>query len=206
MMTTHKLLVATNNAHKLEEYREIFATLPIALTSPAEEGLTLDPAETGDTFRENAIIKALAFARASGLPALADDSGLEVDALNGAPGIYSARYGDTAKNDHAGRYTLLLQQLAAKNVAWPQRTARFRCVIALAVDDAIIGTADGTVEGFIATEPKGQHGFGYDPVFFVPDFNQHLAELPPDVKHSISHRGRAARAAIPIIEQILQPK
>lgn len=203
MMTTPKLLVATNNTHKLEEYREIFAELPLTLTSPAEEGLTLDPAETGDTFQENAIIKALAFARASGLPALADDSGLEVDALNGAPGVYSARYGDTAKNDHVGRYRLLLQQLAAKNVPWSQRTARFRCVIALAVDEVVIGTADGMVEGFISTEPKGQYGFGYDPVFYVPEFNQNLAELPPDVKHTISHRGRAARAAIPLIEQLL---
>jgi XTP/dITP diphosphohydrolase len=204
MMTTPKLLVATNNAHKLEEYREIFAELPVTLTSPAEEGLTLDPAETGDTFRANAIIKALAFARASGLPAMADDSGLEVDALNGAPGVYSARYGDTAKDDHVGRYTLLLQQLAAKELPWSQRTARFRCVIALAVDDAVIGTVDGAVEGFISTAPKGQYGFGYDPVFYVPEFDQNLAELPPDVKHSISHRGRAARVAIPLIEQILQ--
>ena len=199
-----KLLIATNNAHKLAEYREIFSDIPLAFTSPDAEGLSLDPKETGNTFVANAKIKALAFAAASGLPVMADDSGLEVDALNGAPGIYSARYGNTAKDDHQGRYQLLLRQLAEKNVPWDERTARFRCVIVVAMDNTVIGTADGTVEGFIDYKPKGVHGFGYDPVFFVPEFDKTMAELPPAVKHSISHRGRAARAAIPIIEELLK--
>ena len=195
-----KLLIATNNRHKLEEFQEILANLPLTITYPAAEGIHLEPAETGATFAENAIIKALAFAQASGLPVLADDSGLEVDALGGEPGVYSARYGHTAKADHAGRYRLLLAKLAAQTVPWAERTARFRCVIAVAVKDRLIGTAEGRVEGLIALEPKGSGGFGYDPVFFLPEFNRTLAELSSSQKHAISHRGRAVRAAIPLIE------
>ncbi|MEW5961279.1 MAG: RdgB/HAM1 family non-canonical purine NTP pyrophosphatase [Chloroflexota bacterium] len=198
-----KLLIASNNPHKIGEYQEILADLPLTLTYPAVEGLELDPAETGATFEENAIIKALAFARASRLPTLADDSGLEVDALGGEPGVVSARYGNTARDNHTGRYRLLLEKLAAKQVPWAERTARFRCVVALAVQDKLIGTAQGTVEGFIAYEPKGSGGFGYDPVFFVPEFNRTLAEVTSDQKHRISHRGQAARAAAPLIRQVL---
>ena len=196
------LLVATNNRHKLEEYQEILAGLPFRLTHPGAEGLALDPAETGTTFEENAIIKATAFAQASGLPTLADDSGLEVDALGGEPGVFSARYGDTAKNDHAGRYRLLLERLAARNLSWAERTARFQCVVAVALPDRLIGTAQGSVEGIITFEPKGCGGFGYDPVFFVPDMDRTMAELTPAQKHSISHRGRATRAAIPLLARL----
>jgi XTP/dITP diphosphohydrolase len=200
-----KLLIATNNSHKLAEFQEIFSGLPIAITSPAEEGLSLDPEETGVTFEENAIIKALAFAQASGLPTLADDSGLEVDALGGEPGVYSARYAKTVKDDHVGRYQIVLQKLAAQQTTWPERTARFRCVVAIATKtDGLIGAVQGVVEGFIAYEPKGTGGFGYDPIFFFPEFNQTLAQLPPGEKHRVSHRGRAARAAIPLIKQLLQ--
>ncbi len=201
-MTTAKLLIATNNPHKLDEYKEIFFDLPVTLTFLAEEGITLDPAETGATFEENAIIKALAFAQVGAFPVLADDSGLEVDALEGEPGVYSARYGHTKKHDHAGRYKIVLDKLAAKNVPWAERTARFRCVIALATKDGLIGTVQGALEGFINNEPKGHGGFGYDPIFFVPELNQTLAQLSSAKKHSISHRGRAARAAIPLIEQL----
>lgn len=204
-MSNTKLLIASNNPHKIEEYTAIFAGLPLTLTWPAAEGITLDPAETGATFEENAIIKARAFAKAGGLLTLADDSGLEVDALGGEPGVFSARYGNTAKNDHIGRYRLLLERLAAKDVPWPQRTARFRCVVALANGDTLIGTAQGTVEGFIAYRPKGSGGFGYDPVFFVPELNRTLAQLTPEQKHSISHRGRAARAALPLITRFIKP-
>lgn len=196
-----KLLIATNNAHKIKEFQEIFADLPLTLTYPADEGLALDPAETGTTFAENAIIKARAFARASGLLTLADDSGLEVDALGGEPGVYSARYGQTAKDDHAGRNQLVLSKLAAKNLTWSQRTARFRCVVALVAGEHLVGTVEGTIEGFIAYEPKGSNGFGYDPIFYVPEFNQTLAQLSSAAKHHISHRGRAARAATPLIRQ-----
>ena len=196
-----KLLIATNNAHKLIEYQEIFADLPLTITSLANEGIPLDPEETGLTFAENAILKAKAFAQASGLPTLADDSGLEIDALNGEPGVYSARYGNTAKDDHVGRYQIVLNKL--KDVPWLERTARFKCVIAIATPTEVIGTVEGTVEGLINFEPLGENGFGYDPVFFVSEFDETMAQVSSAKKHSISHRGRAARAAIPLIEQVL---
>lgn len=199
-----KLLIATNNLHKLEEYREIFADLPLTITSLAEEGIELDPEETGTTFVANAILKAEAFAQESHLLTLADDSGLEVDALDGEPGVYSARYGGTAKDDHIGRYQLVLDKLAAQNTPWAERTGRFRCVVVLATQEGIIGTAEGNVEGYIAYEPKGQNGFGYDPVFYFPEFDQTLAEVSSAQKHTVSHRGRAARTAIPLIKNHLK--
>jgi XTP/dITP diphosphohydrolase len=197
-----RLLIATNNLNKIKEYKEIFADLPVAITYPEDEDIQLDPEETGASFEENAIIKAKAFAQISDLPSLADDSGLEVDALGGEPGVYSARYGDTEKDDHAGRCQLVLDKLAANNVPWSKRTGRFRCVLALVNKAGLIGTAEGTVEGYIDYGPKGSNGFGYDPIFFVPEFNQTLAEVTSAQKHSISHRGRAARAAIPLIRQL----
>ena len=199
-----KLLIATNNRGKLQEYQEILVNLPVTLTYLDAEGITLDPEETGATFVENAIIKAQAFAQTSGLLTLADDSGLEVDALGGEPGVYSARYGQTGRPDQPRRNQLVLDQLAAKNVPWAERTARFRCVVALATPERVIGTVEGTVEGFIIYEPKGNNGFGYDPIFFVPEFNQTLGEVAAEQKHSISHRGRAAQAAIPLIEQAVK--
>jgi XTP/dITP diphosphohydrolase len=201
-----KLLIATNNANKVEEYREILADLPVAVTYLADEGITLDPEETGTTFQENAILKAHAFAQASGLLTLADDSGLEVDALDGEPGVYSARYGGTAKNDHVGRCHLVLDKLAAKNIPWAERTARFRCVIALATPERLLETVEGTVEGIIDYDLKGDNGFGYDPIFFVPQLNQTLGEAPGAVKHRISHRGQAGRAAAAVVERLVRGK
>lgn len=199
-----KLLIATNNPNKAQEYQEILADLPVTVTYLADEGITLDPEETGATFAENAIIKAQAFAQASGLLTLADDSGLEVDALGGEPGVYSARYGGTAKDDHAGRNQLVLGKLATLNIPWIERTGRFRCVIALATPERLISTVEGTVEGYIAYESKGSNGFGYDPIFFVPELNQTLGEAPSAVKHRISHRGRAGRAAAEVIERMVK--
>lgn len=199
-----KLLIATNSPHKIKEYREIFETLPVVLTTPVEEGISLNPKETGTTFEENALIKAQAFAQASDLLTLADDSGLEVDALGGEPGVYSARYGGTARRDQVGRYRLVLNKLTAKNVPWAERTARFRCVVAVATTAKIVGTAQGTIEGFIAYEPKGSNGFGYDPIFYVPEFDQTLAQLSSVEKHRISHRGRAARSAIPLLKPLIE--
>ena len=170
-----KLLIATNNPGKLREYQEILADLPVELVSPADSGLTLDPEETGSTFEENAIIKSQAFAQASGLLTLADDSGLEIDALHGEPGVYSARYGNTAKKDHAGRYQLVLEKLA--DTPADERTARFKCVVALAIAATVVGTAEGAVEGVITGEPKGDGGFGYDPIFLVPEFGRTMAQL-----------------------------
>jgi len=195
-----KLLIATNNLHKIEEFQEILADLPYELVSPQQIGLELDPDETGTTFEANAQIKAEAFAAASGLLTLADDSGLEIDALQGEPGVYSARYGNTAKHDHVARYQLVLAKMAA--IPWEQRTARFRCVIALATPTALVGFAEGKVEGFISYEPKGSGGFGYDPIFFIPELNQHMAELSSAQKHQISHRGRAAQAAVPLLAKV----
>lgn len=195
-----KLLIATNNPGKLREYQEILADLPVELVSPVDVGLALDPEETGSTFKENAIIKAQAFAQASGLLTLADDSGLEIDALNGEPGVYSARYGNTAKKDHEGRYRLVLEKLA--DTPAEKRTARFKCVVALAAGEAVVGTADGAVEGVITFAPKGEGGFGYDPVFFVPEFERTMAELTSAEKNSISHRSRAVHTAMPMIERL----
>ena len=198
-MLLPKLLIATNNPGKIAEFQEIFADLPLTLTSLAAEGIDLDPEETGMTFEANALLKVEAFAAASDLLILADDSGLEIDALGGEPGVYSARYGDTAKNDDKKRVDLVLQKMQA--VPWRERTARFRCVVALATAERVIGTAEGAVEGFIGYEPKGQNGFGYDPIFYYPEFDCTLAEAASEQKHRISHRGRAARAAIALIEQ-----
>ena len=188
-----RLLLASNNAHKLSEYRALFAVLPFTLQVPKDLGLTLDVAETGQTFTENAVLKARAFARAAGVAALADDSGLEVDALGGLPGTRSRRYAGEDATD-AGRMALLLERL--RGVATTERTARFRCVIAVAAaDGSLLGCVEGTVEGLIATEPRGTHGFGYDPVFWLPEHGCTMAELSPEEKNAISHRARAAAAA-----------
>ncbi|MFZ5917667.1 MAG: XTP/dITP diphosphatase [Chloroflexota bacterium] len=199
-MAPRKLLVATNNPGKVREYAELLNDLPVVLTYPAQEGLSLEVEETGDTFAENATLKAQAFAHTSGLLTLADDSGLEVDALNGAPGVFSARYAGQGASDE-DRYRLLLRHLA--HVPARQRTARFRCVVALAVPEGRVYTAEGCCEGVIGFEPRGCHGFGYDPVFYLPERGQTMAELSSEVKNRISHRARAVQAAIPILRRLL---
>lgn len=197
-----KILIATNNPHKIEEFKEIFAGIPLEITFPRAEGLDLEPEETGTTFEENAIIKATAFAQVSGLLTIADDSGLEVDALNSEPGVYSARYGDTPKDAHRQRYELVLQKMAA--VPDEKRTARFRCAMAIVLPEMVVDVVHGTVEGVINREAVGDGGFGYDPIFFVPEFGSTLAELSSAEKHAISHRGRAARAAVPILQKLVE--
>jgi XTP/dITP diphosphohydrolase len=200
-----KLLVATNNRGKIREYKEILEEgLPpeVEITFPAQEGLDLDVEESGETFEENALLKAVEFARASGLLTLADDSGLEVDALGGAPGVYSARYAGPGTTD-ADRYRKLLGELA--DVPPEARAARFRCVVALAGPDGVIGSAQGTVEGEIGFEARGSMGFGYDPVFTVEGYGGlTMAELPPEVKNRISHRARALQAAMPLLKQAIE--
>ncbi len=187
-----KLLVATNNPGKVREFEELLAGLPFEVTFPAREGIALEVEESGATFEDNARLKALAYARASGLPTLADDSGLEVDALGGAPGVWSARYAGPGAGD-ADRYQKLLNALAG--VPDGRRTARFRCVVALAWPDGAIRTAEGRCEGQIGWAPRGEHGFGYDPVFIVDGSGgQTMAELPPEIKNRISHRARAVQA------------
>lgn len=194
------LLVATHNRGKVKEFAEMLADLELAWLTLDDIGLAKDVAETGQTFAENAILKAQTYAAETGYLTLADDSGLEVDALNGEPGIYTARYGG-AGLDHEGRYLLLLKNLVG--VTGADRAARFRCVIALATPQGLLGTADGVCEGMIAEAPVGEGGFGYDPVFFLPDRGLTMAQVPSSMKHQISHRGRALKAIEPLLRESL---
>lgn len=198
-----KLLVATHNQGKVREYRALLADLPLEVTYLDAEGVTFEAEEMGHTFADNAIMKARAYAAHTGLLTWADDSGLEVDALGGAPGVLSARYGAPAARSDADRYRLLLERL--DGVLDERRSARFRCVVAIAWPDGRVITADGACEGRIAHAPRGEHGFGYDPIFLVADcdYQQTMAELPPALKNQISHRGRAAQAAREALARLL---
>lgn len=198
-MTT-RLLVATHNQGKIEELAQMMRSLQVDWSGLGEAGITMEVAETGRTFQENAELKAVTYARASGLLTLADDSGLEVDALGGEPGVYTARFGGEGLSS-AERYHLLLAKMAA--VPWQERTARFRCVIALADEHGLIGTAEGTCEGMIAWAEAGSGGFGYDPVFYLPEMGVTMAQLPGAEKHKISHRGRAVAAIAPLLRERL---
>lgn len=195
---TQTLLVATHNRGKVAEFAEMLADLDLAWVGLDDVGIRQDVEETGRTFQENAELKAQAYAAQTGLLTLADDSGLEVDALDGEPGVYTARYGGAGLS-HQERYELLLRNLAG--VPEAGRTARFRCVIALARPEGVVGTAVGVCEGRIAFAPAGSGGFGYDPVFFLPDRNLTMAQLPSAVKHQISHRGRALQAILPLLRE-----
>jgi XTP/dITP diphosphohydrolase len=196
-----RLLVATHNKGKVAEYAEMLHDLDIQWLSLDDAGVATDVEETGDTFHENALLKAQAYAAETGLLTLADDSGLEVDALSGQPGVYTARYGGPGLT-YAGRYRLLLQ--AMRDVAWAERTARFRCVIVLARPDGVVlATSEGICQGMIAWEPAGEGGFGYDPIFYLPDRGMTMAQLSSAVKHQISHRGQALRAIEPALRQVL---
>jgi XTP/dITP diphosphohydrolase len=196
-----KLLVATNNPGKIREYRELLSGLLADLVFPAELDLDVRVVESGDSFEENAVLKARAYMQASGLLTLADDSGLEVDALEGAPGVRSARYAGQGASD-TDRYRLLLHNL--EGVPWEARTARFRCVVAIATPDGQLHTAEGRCEGIIAFAPSGEHGFGYDPVFYMPSYGRTMAELDPAIKNRVSHRARAIQLARPILEGLLK--
>jgi XTP/dITP diphosphohydrolase len=186
-----RLLVATNNPGKVREYDDLLDGLGLDLCGLADIGLS-KVEETGQTFAENALIKAQAFSQACHLLTLADDSGLEVEALSGAPGVYSARYAGKGASD-ADRYRKLLAAL--DGVPWEKRAARFQCVIALAWPDGRIETFEGQCDGVIAFEPRGTNGFGFDPVFYMPEFGCTMAELSTEVKNRVSHRARAAALA-----------
>ncbi len=190
------LLLATNNRGKLAEFERLLA--PIRLTTPDEIGLQLTIIENGKTFTDNATLKAHAFADASGSIALADDSGLEVDGLDGAPGVHSARYGGEDLDD-AGRCRLLLRNLGHTQRR-EDRTARFRCCLVAVAPDGRSCSAEGCCEGFIADTAAGDKGFGYDPVFFVPGFGRTMAELNPADKDSVSHRAQALEALLPVLK------
>ncbi len=191
-MPKPRLLIATHNRGKIREYKNLLEGIPFQLVGLDDVGISHDIEETGHTFSENAILKAQAYSRESGLPTLADDSGLEVDALSGEPGVYSSRYAGPDAGDPE-RIAFLLQKLAQSGS--PLRTARFRCVIALAKPTGETVTAGGACEGVIIDTPRGSGGFGYDPIFFLPDKGCTMAELPSAVKNQISHRARAAHVA-----------
>ena len=188
---TDKLLIATHNAGKLVELRELLSDVPCTLLSLSDVGIELDVEETGETLEENAALKATTYARLAGLPTLADDSGLEVDALGGAPGVHSARYAGPDATD-ADRIAKLIDNLAVHPQPW---TARFRCVIAIANPDGSIERHGGACEGVIISKPRGDNGFGYDPVFYMLEHSRTMAELSDAEKNHVSHRGIAARKA-----------
>jgi len=187
-----KLLLATNNQGKARELKILLRELPLALVLPGELGITAEVVEVGSSLEENARLKATVLARESRLPALADDSGLEVDALGGEPGPLSARYAGEGATDKE-RVEFLLAKL--KGVPREKRTARFRCVIAIATPEGGVELCSGECLGLITFEPKGERGFGYDPVFYFPELGKTMAELPLEVKNKVSHRGVAAREA-----------
>jgi XTP/dITP diphosphohydrolase len=202
---TGKLVLATNNAGKLREFKELLDGCGFELVTPRDLGVNFDPEETGGTFAENATIKAVEAARACGLVALADDSGLEVDHLGGRPGILSARYAGADRTDpdisEARQLELLLEEM--RGVPDERRTARFHCVIAIATPgSAGVRLVEGMFEGRIAQEPRGTNGFGYDPIFLLPERGATSAELPPEEKNRISHRGQAAAKARALLKEM----
>lgn len=193
-----KLVLASQNQNKLREMTAILSQLGVEVCLQSELGLRVDVEETGSTFEENSLLKARAVMEASGLPAIADDSGLCVDALGGAPGVYSARYGGEGLDD-VGRYRLLLE-----NMRGMARGAKFVSVITCAFPNGDVLTARGECPGTIAFAPMGESGFGYDPVFFIPGLKKTFAQLTPEEKNAISHRGKALEAFRAELENYLK--
>ena len=186
-----RVVLASKNRHKLEEISKITEKFGIELVLQSELGIDLDVEETGTTFEENSYIKAEAVMKATGLPALADDSGIAVDALNGEPGIYSARYGFDESLDDWGRLELLLKN--TEHVPDGQRQAQFVCVITMVTPEGQVIQARGEIHGELTREPYGENGFGYDPIFYYPPLGMTTAQLPPEVKNEVSHRGNALK-------------
>ena len=186
-----KVVLASKNAHKLVEIKQITDQFGFDLVLQSELGVDIDVEETGTTFEENSLLKARAVMEATGLPALADDSGIAVDALNGEPGVYSARYGFDDTLDDRGRMMLLLKN--TEHVPDGQRQAKFVCVISFITPDGKIIQARGEIHGELTRQPRGENGFGYDPIFYYPPFGKTTAELPAEQKNAVSHRGNALR-------------
>ena len=193
-----KLLIATGNRHKFEEFRALLAGLPAELLSLGDAGIVDEVEETGATFRDNAQLKAEGYAGQSGLLTLADDSGLEIAALGGRPGVLSARYGGLRGPE---QLAFVLREL--EGVPFHERMARFVCVLAIAAPGLETRFVEATVPGVIEHEPKGSHGFGYDPIFYLLERGMTMAELPPEEKDRLSHRGLAVAQARPILLQLL---
>ena len=186
-----KVVLASKNRHKLAEISKITEKFGIDLILQSELGVDLDVEETGTTFEENSLLKAEAVMKATGLPALADDSGIAVDALNGEPGIYSARYGFDESLDDWGRLELLLKN--TEQVPDGQRQAQFVCVITMVTPEGQVIQARGEIHGELTREPRGENGFGYDPIFYYPPLGMTTAELSPEQKNEVSHRGNALK-------------
>jgi XTP/dITP diphosphohydrolase len=184
-----QLLVATHNQGKLSEYRALLSNTGVELVSLATLGIDSEIDETGSSFQENAYLKARGYSELSGMITLSDDSGLEVDGLNGSPGIYSARYGDGICFNDQERVELLLNNLT--EIPWHKRTARFRCVIAICKKNLLIASVVGSIAGMIQYKPYGENGFGYDPVFYLPSYKKTLAQLDIEDKNLVSHRSDA---------------
>lgn len=194
-----KLLLATNNQGKVREYRSLFSNLPYEVVTLAEQGITVEVEEAGSSLEENARLKATTIVAQSHLLTLADDSGLEVDALGGEPGPLSHRYAGEGASD-ADRVNYLLSRL--KDVPREERAARFRCVIALALPDGEVEFCHGECPGIIILEPCGEQGFGYDPIFYLPQLGKTMAELSLEEKNRVSHRGQAARNACQVLARL----
>lgn len=194
------LLVATGNIGKLREIETLLSELPFRVLSLADFPQVVLPPETGETFAENARAKALAAVNAVGVPSLADDSGLEVDALDGRPGVYSSRFGGEGASDH-DKCLLLLKLL--EGIPEERRTARFRAAIAVAWPGREVVVVEGVCEGRIAFAPRGTGGFGYDPVFYLPELGKTMAELSTEEKNAISHRGKALRSIRKVLAEIV---
>lgn len=200
MTSPTTLLIATSNPGKLREVRAILSGLPVRFSTLTDHPGLPEAVEDAPTFDGNAERKALHFARLTCLWTLADDSGLEVDALGGAPGVHSARYAGSKRDDKANN-AKLIAQLAG--IPEKERAARFRCSVALATPTEVLAIDSGIIEGIIVDDPRGDNGFGYDPHFFVPDKGMTTAEMPPELKNAISHRARALTAIRPKIERLL---
>ena len=194
-----KIVFATTNAGKIKEIKEILADFDVEVASMKEMNITADIEENGATFEENSLIKARAISKLTGLPALADDSGLEVDYLNGEPGIYSARYlGRDTDYDYKNNY--IIDKL--KEAKGEERSARFVCVISLVLPDGREFVKKGVMEGRIGYEIKGENGFGYDPIFYLPEYGKTSAEISAEEKNKISHRGKALSAMKELIASL----
>ena len=198
-MSRHLLLIATTNPGKLREIKAVFAGLPLQFEDLRQYPDLPAAVEDADTFMGNAEKKALYYAEQTGLPALADDSGLEVDCLGGRPGVHSARFAGRHGDDQANNAKLIE---LLRNVPLEERSARFRCAIVVADCGAVRAQAEGTIEGLIIDEPRGENGFGYDPYFLLPDLGKTTAELAPEHKNRISHRGQALRSILDVLGHI----
>ncbi len=196
----NKIVIATLNTGKLGEFKSLVGNDQWTILSLRDFPHLPVVEETGNTFHENARLKALSTARVTGYLTLADDSGLEVDYLGGLPGIFSARFAGEARNDQKNNEKLLSM---LGSIPLKQRTARFRCVIAVAQPTGQVDYCEGVCEGFIGTEPTGTNGFGYDPLFYLPEFEKTMAQLKMEEKNLISHRGKAFKAVVPLLKSIL---